>query len=95
MRCPQCGAEISDEAWNCASCGMNVYWATQHFEDLARAREEKGLPPQPDTPAFLRRALERAEIERNAAVGRADDKVRQVARRTMQRRDAAKSDGDN
>ena len=70
---------------------MNVYWASQHYEDLASVRRREGLDPQSDTPAFLRRALERAELERSASNGRADDKVRQVARRTMRRREEAAS----
>ena len=45
MRCPQCGAETPDEEWNCVACRMNVYWASQHFEDLAGIRSNRGCPP--------------------------------------------------
>src|SRR5438876_1056626 len=53
MQCPQCGAETPDEEWNCVSCRMNVYWASQHYEDLAGIRQRQGLRTSADTPSFL------------------------------------------
>jgi len=60
MRCPQCGAETPDEEWNCSSCRMNVYWASQHYEDLSRIRDGQGLAISAETPPFLVQAHERA-----------------------------------
>ena len=44
MKCPRCGAENSDDEWNCVSCRINLYWATQHYDGLAEIRERQGLP---------------------------------------------------
>lgn len=83
MECPQCGAETPDEDWNCASCRMNVYWASQHFEDLARVRQRQGLSATADTPSFLRQAHRHAMDERADRGGRVEHKVRQIARLAM------------
>jgi hypothetical protein len=85
MQCPQCGAETPDEEWNCASCRMNVYWASQHFEDLAHIRQGQGLPTGATTPSFLVHAHESAMNERADRGGRVEHKVRQIARRAMNR----------
>jgi hypothetical protein len=85
MQCPQCGAETPDEEWNCASCRMNVYWASQHYEDLAQIRQGQGLPNAAGTPSFLLQAHERAMNERADRGGRVEHKVRQIARRAMRR----------
>src|SRR5919205_946815 len=53
MRCPQCGAETPDEEWNCMSCRINLYWAHQHFAELAHIRKQQGLQTRASTPAFL------------------------------------------
>lgn len=86
MRCPQCGAETPDEEWNCVSCRINLYWATQHFEDLAQVRAGQGLRTEADTPAFLRRAHEGEMTERIERYGRVEHRVRQIAREAMRRR---------
>jgi hypothetical protein len=86
MQCPQCGAETPDEEWNCVSCRMNVYWASQHYDNLARIRQQQGLGVSADTPAFLRHAHERAMSERADWVGPVEHKVRQIARRAMRER---------
>jgi glycosyltransferase involved in cell wall biosynthesis len=83
MRCPQCGAETRDEEWNCASCRMNVYWASQHYEDLARIRRQQGLPATAGTPGFLVQAHAKAMDERALHGGRVEHKVRQIARLVM------------
>jgi hypothetical protein len=62
---------------------MNVYWASQHYEDLARIRRQKGLPPAADTPSFLLQAHEHAMNERAGRGGRVEHRVRQIARRVM------------
>jgi hypothetical protein len=86
MQCPQCGSETPDEEWNCPSCRMNVYWASQHYEDLARIRRQQGLRTAAATPSFLLQAHERAMMERVDRGGRVEHKVRQIARLAMRGR---------
>jgi hypothetical protein len=83
MQCPQCGAETPDQEWNCVSCRMNVYWASQHYADLAGVRRRQGLPSHPDTPPFLLTAHASAMDERAERGGKVEHKVRQIARRVM------------
>jgi hypothetical protein len=83
MQCPQCGAETPDTEWNCVSCRMNVYWASQHYEDLARLRQDQGLSSSAPTPAFLVQVQKQAMDERADRGGRVEHKVRQIARRAM------------
>jgi hypothetical protein len=85
MRCPQCGTETADEEWNCVTCRMNLYWASQHFDDLARIRDRQGLRAASDTPAFLRQDHEREMNRRVERNGRIEHKVRQIARLAMRR----------
>jgi hypothetical protein len=85
MRCPQCGAETPDEEWNCRSCRLNVYWASQHYAALAVIRRGQGLPAVAATPPFLLEAHQRAMNERADRGGRVEHKVRQVARLAMRR----------
>jgi hypothetical protein len=94
MKCAQCDAETPDEEWNCVSCRMNVYWASQHLPELARMRDHFGLPGAAHTPAFLRQAHAEAMNERAGRGGREEHRVRQIARRAMarQRRTAAASE---
>ena len=86
MRCPQCGGDIPDHEWNCGSCRINVYWASQHYEGLAAIRREQGLAPGASTPPFLLEAHEHAMSERAEQGGRVEHKVRQIARLAMRRR---------
>ena len=83
MQCPQCGAQTPDEEWNCIACRMNVYWASQHYGDLAEIRRSQGLPAAADTPSFLVLAHEHAMDERATRGGRVEHRVRQIARRVM------------
>lgn len=85
MRCPQCGAQTPEEEWNCGSCRINVYWASQHFEDLAWIRQRQGLCAPAQTPAFLLMAHASAMSERAGRGGKVEHKVRQIARRAMRR----------
>ena len=85
MQCPQCGADTPDLEWNCPSCRMNVYWASQHYEQLADIRRRHGLPTGADTPSFLLQAHEFAMSERADRGGRVEHKVRQIARQVMRR----------
>jgi hypothetical protein len=89
MRCPQCGAETPDEEWNCVSCRINVYWASQHYRELAQIRTQQGLRETSDTPAFLRQAHDREMSERVDRYGRIEHKVRRIARLTMRRGSSA------
>lgn len=83
MQCPQCGAQTPDEDWNCVSCRVNVYWASQHYGDLAGIRQRQGLRAAPETPPFLLRAHVNAMDERAERGGKVEHKVRQIARRVM------------
>lgn len=51
--CPQCGTINEDHIKNCVNCRINMYWAFQHYQELATIRESEELPPTPETPAFL------------------------------------------
>jgi hypothetical protein len=85
MRCPQCDTETSDQEWNCAVCRINLYWASQHYDELAQIRSRQGLPVVSDTPPFLRQVHEREMNERIERNGRIEHKVRQIARLAMRR----------
>ena len=87
MQCPQCGAETPGEEWNCAVCRVNIYWASRHYQDLAWIRDQQGLPARSPTPPFLITAHERVMTERADHGGRAESKVRQIARRAMTKKD--------
>jgi hypothetical protein len=62
---------------------MNVYWASQHYADLARIRGQQGLSAVADTPSFLVQAHQKAMNERAQRGGHVEHKVRQIARRAM------------
>ncbi len=64
---------------------MNVYWATQHYEELVRIRRQEGLAGAAQTPAFLRQSHAQAMNERAQHGGRVEHKVRQIARLAMRR----------
>ena len=51
--CPQCGTMNEDDVKNCKGCRVNMYWAFQHYEELARLRQENKLPPSPQSASFL------------------------------------------
>jgi hypothetical protein len=83
MRCPQCDAETPDDEWNCVACRVNLYWAHQHYAELARIRAQQNLDTQPSTPPFLVKA-HRRELSARAKRGLDGmNKVREIARRTM------------
>lgn len=52
-KCPQCGIMNDDDVKNCTSCRINMYWAFQHYEELAALREANQLPPSPQSASFL------------------------------------------
>ncbi len=92
MKCPQCGAETPDDEWNCSNCRVNVYWASQHYDELAQIRRDHGLMPGAATPAFLIETQKSAMDERGAA-GRVEHKVRQIARMVMRKKGAGPGPG--
>lgn len=53
IACPQCSAENEDDAKNCKSCRVNMYWAFQHYKELAALRQDNSLPPGPQSVPFL------------------------------------------
>jgi hypothetical protein len=93
MRCPQCGSETPDEEWNCVACRVNLYWAHQHYGELARIREQQGLAKSPPTPSFLIASHQAAMHERAASGNQEDNKVRIIARRVMRGEVAEKQPG--
>jgi hypothetical protein len=66
-KCPQCGALNEDHVKNCSGCRVNMYWAFQHYEELAFLREASKLAPRPDTSPFLIETSKR--IDAGPAVG--------------------------
>ena len=87
MKCPNCGELTPDEEWNCPSCRINVYWASQHYDALAAIRSQQGLRVPASTPPFLLEAHEAAMTERADHGGREEHRVRQIARRAMRGQD--------
>jgi hypothetical protein len=83
MRCPQCGSETPDEAWNCVSCRVNLYWAHQHYNELAKVRQGQGLSKIPSTPSFLLKVHKSVLDDRALRGGQAESKVREIARKVM------------
>jgi hypothetical protein len=53
IECPQCGTTNEDDVKNCRGCRVNMYWAFQHYEELAAIREADRLAPRPETAPFL------------------------------------------
>lgn len=51
--CPQCGTKNQDDVKNCTSCRVNLYWAFQHYSELASLREANSLPVRPQSASFL------------------------------------------
>lgn len=83
MICPQCGAENDAEQWNCVSCRINLYWASQHYEELAQLRQQEGLDPVAQSPSFLVNVSKHELSERKQRGLQGDSKVRSIARRVM------------
>jgi hypothetical protein len=42
-----------DDVKNCKGCRVNMYWAFQHFEELAALRQANQLPPSAASASFL------------------------------------------
>ncbi len=67
IECPQCGIMNEDAVKNCRGCRVNMYWAFQHYEELAALRERNKLMPRPETPTFLSETSQR--IDKGPMVG--------------------------
>ena len=93
MQCPHCGAETPDDQWNCVVCRINLYWAQQHYAELARIREQQGLGVQANTPPFLVQAHQRELSERAARGLDGMNRVREIARRVMRQGSTEPSSG--
>lgn len=61
IECPQCGTTNEEAAKNCSVCRINLYWAVQHYQELAAIRTASQLDPAPETPAFLVASSQRAD----------------------------------
>jgi hypothetical protein len=85
MKCARCGAETPDDEWNCVSCRINLYWASQHFEGLAQIREHQGLPETVESPAFLIKVHKEVMDDRAERGGCVENKVRSAARKAMRK----------
>ncbi|HEX4863448.1 MAG TPA: hypothetical protein VFV02_05220 [Acidimicrobiales bacterium] len=84
MKCPQCLEETPDDGLNCAACHINLYWAKNHYEDLARVRSDQGLNRSVKTsPTFLIRAHDDAVAERRRHPEEVARKMRIFARKKM------------
>lgn len=59
--CPQCGVNNEENAKNCCSCRVNLYWAAQHYAELAHIKRSQPQPSQPPTASFLLQASRRAD----------------------------------
>ena len=73
--CPQCGTINEDDVKNCKGCRVNMYWAFQHYAELAALREASTLPPQPETASFL------VETSRNIDDGPTVDWLRKTIKK--------------
>jgi hypothetical protein len=62
---------------------MNLYWAHEHYDELARIRGGQGLDARASTPTFLISVHKHALEERALRGGDALNKVRNIARRVM------------
>jgi hypothetical protein len=51
--CPQCGTMNENDVKNCSKCRINMYWAFQHYQELAALRANHQLAPAPASPTFL------------------------------------------
>ena len=65
--CPQCGTMNENDVKNCKGCRINMYWAFQHYEELAVIREANKLAPHPQTAPFLTETS--ARIDEGPTVG--------------------------
>jgi hypothetical protein len=61
IECPQCESSNEDDVKNCRKCRVNMYWAFQHYEELAAIRQANRLTPCPATAPFLVEASRRID----------------------------------
>jgi len=85
MKCPSCGTENIDDSWNCVTCRINLYWASQHYDELDEIRRSSGRADRVSSPSFLVEAHRDAMNDRAARGQDGDNKVRVAARKAMRR----------
>jgi hypothetical protein len=51
--CPQCATINENDTKNCQGCRVNIYWAFQHYEELAAIRKRNKLAPRSEPIPFL------------------------------------------
>ena len=82
MKCPHCLEETPEDGLNCIACHINLYWAKNHYEDLARLRNAQGLNPSVEaSPTFLLEAHDGAVAERRRHPDEVARKMRTFARK--------------
>ncbi|GHO53114.1 hypothetical protein [Ktedonobacter robiniae] len=59
--CPQCGESNEESAKNCRACRINLYWAAQHYAELAHIKQSQQQPSHPPTASFLLQSSQRAD----------------------------------
>ena len=67
IECPQCGTMNEADVKNCKRCRINMYWAFQHYEELASIRQANKLAARPETASFLVETSKK--IDEGPAVG--------------------------
>ncbi len=65
--CPQCGTPNEDDVKNCRGCRVNMYWAFQHYTELAALRQQNNLASRPASAPFL--VLTSKKIDDGPTVG--------------------------
>jgi hypothetical protein len=59
--CPQCGESNEESAKNCRACRINLYWAAQHYAELAHIKHSQQQPSHPPTASFLLQSSRHAD----------------------------------
>ena len=76
IECPQCGIMNENDVKNCKGCRINMYWAFQHYEELANLRQTNKLAPRPETAHFLIETSKR--IDEGPTVGWLRNTIKKV-----------------
>lgn len=84
MKCPHCLEETPDDGLNCTACHINLFWAKNHYQDLARLRSDQGLNGSvKSSPTFLIRAHDDAVAERRRRPDEVARKMRTFSRKKL------------
>ena len=57
MRPRPCSTAFPAPCTNCSSCRVNLYWASQHYEELAQIRQDQGLAAGESAPCATKITL--------------------------------------